>query len=117
MCDLPVHSGKGECVQAILFFTGGNHQGVIRLHGICIDALPNLYLVTETALGGTLETLLATDGMPHMRQSRPDSAVYKTVKARFCRIQDSQGQILAYIRQSRPYSVAYKTVKATFWRT
>ena len=31
-------------------------------------AFPNLYLVTETALGGTLETLLATDGM-----SRPGS--------------------------------------------
>eukprot|EP00290_Baffinella_frigidus_P037462 CAMPEP_0180325582 /NCGR_PEP_ID=MMETSP0988-20121125/38517_1 /TAXON_ID=697907 /ORGANISM="non described non described, Strain CCMP2293" /LENGTH=532 /DNA_ID=CAMNT_0022312053 /DNA_START=65 /DNA_END=1660 /DNA_ORIENTATION=+ len=39
------------------------NSGVVRLHGICIDALPNLYLVTETALGGTLETLLATDGV------------------------------------------------------
>jgi hypothetical protein len=37
-------------------------QGVIRLHGICVDALPNLYLVTEAALGGTLEALLSSDG-------------------------------------------------------
>jgi serine/threonine protein kinase len=33
-------------------------QGVCRLHGICIDSLPNLYLVTEPILGGTLEVHL-----------------------------------------------------------
>eukprot|EP00288_Rhodomonas_lens_P014123 CAMPEP_0177703822 /NCGR_PEP_ID=MMETSP0484_2-20121128/7875_1 /TAXON_ID=354590 /ORGANISM="Rhodomonas lens, Strain RHODO" /LENGTH=619 /DNA_ID=CAMNT_0019215199 /DNA_START=233 /DNA_END=2089 /DNA_ORIENTATION=- len=33
--------------------------GVIKLHGICIDSLPNLYLVMEPALGGSLETMLA----------------------------------------------------------
>ena len=83
MYDLPLYSGRGECVQAILFFTGGNQQGVIRLHGICIDALPNLYLVTETALGGTLETLLATDVMPDIRQSCRTVGAYKTVKVEF----------------------------------
>jgi serine/threonine protein kinase len=37
-----------------------NSHGVVRLHGICIDALPNLYLVTEAVLGGSLEQLLAS---------------------------------------------------------
>ena len=37
---------------------GVGWQGVCRLHGICIDSLPNLYLVTEPVLGGTLEACL-----------------------------------------------------------
>ena len=40
--------------------------------------------------------------MAHIRQSRPDSGAYKTVKARVWRIYDSQGQSLANIRQPRP---------------
>ena len=52
----------------------------------------------------------------HIRQSRPDSGTYKTVKARFRHIQDSQGQILAHIRQSRPDSGTHKTVTVR-WRS
>ena len=32
--------------------------GVCRLHGICIDSLPNLYLVTEPIFGSSLEAYL-----------------------------------------------------------
>jgi serine/threonine protein kinase len=35
-------------------------QGVCRLHGICIDSLPNLFLITEPVCGGTLEAYLQT---------------------------------------------------------
>ena len=41
-----------------VFDIGWGWQGVCRLHGICIDSLPNLYLVTEPILGGTLEAHL-----------------------------------------------------------
>ena len=38
--------------------------GVIRFHGICLDAFPNLFLGTEVAPGGTLEARLATRRAP-----------------------------------------------------
>jgi serine/threonine protein kinase len=38
--------------------------GVIRFHGICLDAFPNLFLVTEIAAGGSLEALLAARRPP-----------------------------------------------------
>lgn len=50
-----------------------NSAGVVRLHGICIDALPNLYLVTEAVTGGTLERLLTSvrgKGLTVERSSR-----------------------------------------------
>ena len=42
----------------LLLVSGARWQGVCRLHGICIDSLPNLYLITEPVCGGTLETYL-----------------------------------------------------------
>ena len=45
-------------------------QGVCRLHGICIDSLPNLYLVIEPVFGGTLEAYLQTvqsTGVPEVQ--------------------------------------------------
>ena len=43
-----------------IYLIGVFMQGVCRLHGICIDSLPNLYLITEPVCGGTLEAYLQT---------------------------------------------------------
>jgi hypothetical protein len=40
------------------------HGGVARLLGVCVDAVPELFLVTEPAAGGSLESLPElVDGM------------------------------------------------------